>query len=52
MKLIKYYSKEAVDEYLNAVKNKLEKVVYMREDSILTHAPLTIIYQILQATVN
>ena len=52
MKFIEYISEEAVDEYLNDVKNNTEKVEEKMKDLITHYAPGTIVYQLGWAAVN
>ena len=52
MKFIKYYSKEAVDEYLNNARNKINNLEEKRKYLNPTCAPRTIIYQIVYTEVN
>ena len=48
MKFIKSYSKYSVDEYINSVKNNLDKVEEIRKDLIPTYVPENIIDVVLK----
>ena len=52
IKFIKSYSNEAIDEYLNDVKKKLENTEETRKYIIPPDAPVTIVYQIGRSTLN
>ena len=52
MKFIGYYSKEAVDQYLNYFKKNIDKVEDTRQDIIRPYVSVTSVYNILHMTVN
>ena len=52
MEFIKSYSKQAVDEYLNYIKKKIDNFEQMGKDIIPTGAPVNIVYQLGRAAVN